>query len=311
VEEIKNKQQQLEDIYNEYIKLSEYLNYEEIFLDQQLCLHIQKKRQQIEKIALTYKELINIEENLKELNSLPQHEKELFIDEINNSTNKLLSISKELLTLLKIHSEKINNFTIEVSENNSPFSQDIIRGYSNYCSNNNYEFEIITNNNYTLINVAGLNAKEEFINEIGIHKNITTNQECYVFIYDTYTQEEISFEYKDICVQTCHSSGAGGQHINTTDSAIKITHIKTGITSICQSERNQIQNRKIALENLKKKVEKFYTEQKNTFIKKQKQPQVKLIKNKHIAKSYNYNLGIISNNKQKIKIEDFLNGQAL
>ncbi len=75
-----------------------------------------------------------------------------------------------------------------------------------------------------------------------------------VYVYPVMEDIEIEIDAKDIKVDTYRASGAGGQHINKTDSAVRMTHIPTGCVSTCQNERSQIKNRDTALKILKSMV---------------------------------------------------------
>ncbi|MAN35551.1 MAG: peptide chain release factor 2 [Candidatus Marinimicrobia bacterium] len=148
----------------------------------------------------------------------------------------------------------------------------LFRMYKRWIDQNKFDMNIL---NYqdgdenglkdVSIEINGLNAYGNLKSEGGVHRLVRispfdTNSRRHtsfasVFVYPVIDEDiDISIDDKDLKIDTYRASGAGGQHVNKTDSAVRITHIPTGIVCQCQNQRSQLKNKNIALKILKSKL---------------------------------------------------------
>ncbi|XOD39033.1 MAG: peptide chain release factor-like protein [Candidatus Carsonella ruddii] len=172
-----------------------------------------------------------------------------------------------------------NNLILEIrqgigGEESILFLKDLNKMYIKFFQKKKIKFDIFINNNKeTIIKVEKNDYFNFFLNESGIHRvqRIPKNENqgrihtstCSVFVSNEADIQNIILDNKDLKIETCKSSGSGGQHVNTTNSSIKITHLPTNIYVECSDERSQFLNKNKALLILNIKLNKLKNEQFN------------------------------------------------
>ena len=322
-----------------YSELSQRLYEPSVAADPEQYQKTMKELKSIEEIVLTYREykqaVKSQDESIEILEESGDSDlKELAQLELDEAKQNIEELSEKLkILLLPKDPNDERNVIVEIrggagGEESALFSAVLFRMYSMYAEKKGYKVEIVNANETELggykeisFMIEGEGAYSRFKYESGVHRvqrvpetesqgRVHTSTTT-VAVLPEAEDVELEIDPKDLKIDTFRSSGAGGQHINKTSSAIRITHLPTGTVVECQDERSQYKNKDKALKVLKSRLLKEKQDKQSSEIAANRKSQVGTGDRSERIRTYNYPQGRLTDHRIGLtlyKLEDILNG---
>ena len=328
--------QKLDDVEKKYEDLTKKISDPEIIAAQTEWKNYMKEHADLEPIVLKYREYKKVKQQLdeaKEMLNDPEL-KDLAEMDYLDCKEKLPKLEEELkLLLIPKDPDDDKNIICEIragtgGDEAALFAGTLFRMYSMYAERKHWKLEVLNENETGLggykeisFMITGKGAYSRLKFESGTHRvqrvpdtegrgRIHTSAAT-VDVLPVVEDVEIEINPADIKMDVFRASGAGGQHINKTSSAVRLTHIPTGIIAECQTERSQFQNKDYAMKLLKSRLYEIEKAKQDAAIENSRKSQVGSGDRSEKIRTYNYPQGRITDHRIGMSIfqmDDFLNG---
>ena len=305
-----------EKLKEEYARITQQLSSPDVIKDRAKYAKFTKRFSYLEKVIKLlderdecFKEKEHLENIISDSRE-DQEMKDLAQEELNELKNKLEEIKKQIEDKIFAENEPDRDLIIEIrsaagGEESALFAATLFKMYSKYAERNNWKIEVLSSSSTgiggfkeVVFSLRGRGAYRHLKFESGVHRvqrvpvtesggRIHTSTVTVAVLIEP-KEVEIKINPDDLKIDTFRSSGAGGQHVNVTDSAVRMTHLPTGVVVTCQDERSQIKNRAKALRVIKARIMEKMLENEANKISQKRRTQVGTGDRSEKIRTYNY-----------------------
>ena len=328
--------EKLEAVEKRYEELTKLIADPDVIANQAEWQKLMKEHASIEDVVAKFREYKKVKKAMEEAEELMQDPdmKDLAEEEYYSSKEQLPKIEEELkLLLIPKDPDDDRNIICEIrggagGEEAALFAGTLFRMYSMYAEKKHWKLEVLNENETGLggykeisfmITGKGVYSRLKF--ESGVHRvqrvpdtessgRIHTSTAT-VAVLPVVEDVEIEINPADIKMEVYRASGAGGQHVNKTSSAVRLIHVPTGMVAECQTERSQVQNREYAMRLLKSRLYEKEKAEQDAKLANERKSQVGSGDRSEKIRTYNYPQGRITDHRIGMSIfqfENFLNG---